>query len=537
MKEQISSSLSVEPKCRQFLPDREGAGVLLLALMLPVMMMASSLAVDLGSAYFGRQKLQTAADATSLAIAKRSALNASLPVSELDAFGRAFLATQLDGIDYAVENLDIDTIDASAHIELSGRAKGVLTNFFDQELVTYNVDSQAAYGRLAIEVALVLDNTRSISNSELAGIKEAGNLLIDGLSAGVEQYQNSAMKVAVLPFTGGIRLPPSEQNAWWLDRAGSATHHFDHIQPYIARDTSGNSSVWRPTRFELFDMIDGVEWAGCVENRPYPNDVRDTPPNSADPDSLFVPYFAFDLPDGNSRNNWIDDDPASCGSAPNSLFDNIEHTCKYGDPARPGAYNGRTGYGNENIPWGPNLYCTTPEILPLTNNLDDVRDKLAEMINDHVAVTDLTVGIAWGWRALSPEEPLTQGADNENGSVRKVMVVMTDGENWSTANEGFNYGAWGFPGDGRLSSTINHASSSQSIKRVMNTRTIEVCDNAKAAGIEIIAINFGGGSGGRAIMSDCASSTSMFFDADNIDELKSVFSTIGRSLSALRLTN
>jgi hypothetical protein len=45
--------------------------------------------------------------------------------------------------------------------------------------------------------------------------------------------------------------------------------------------------------------------------------------------------------------------------------------------------------------------------------------------------TNQAEGLAWGWRVLSPSAPFTEGRPYNDPSdpVRKVIVLMTDGEN------------------------------------------------------------------------------------------------------------
>jgi hypothetical protein len=46
-------------------------------------------------------------------------------------------------------------------------------------------------------------------------------------------------------------------------------------------------------------------------------------------------------------------------------------------------------------------------------------------------MTNVTIGMMWGWHALSPTEPFTQG-QVDRPDVDKVMILLTDGLN--TAN-------------------------------------------------------------------------------------------------------
>lgn len=68
-----------------------------------------------------------------------------------------------------------------------------------------------------------------------------------------------------------------------------------------------------------------------------------------------------------------------------------------------------------------------------------------------------------------------------------------------------------------------------------NTRTENVCDAAKEAGIIVFTIGFEAPSSGQAVLKDCASSISHYFDVDGL-EIADAFSAIASSIAQLKLT-
>lgn len=68
-----------------------------------------------------------------------------------------------------------------------------------------------------------------------------------------------------------------------------------------------------------------------------------------------------------------------------------------------------------------------------------------------------------------------------------------------------------------------------------NARTKAICDAAKAQGIIVFTIGFEAPSGGTAVLRDCASSDSHFFDVNGL-EIADAFSSIASSIRKLRLT-
>ena len=65
--------------------------------------------------------------------------------------------------------------------------------------------------------------------------------------------------------------------------------------------------------------------------------------------------------------------------------------------------------------------------------------------------TNQAEGLAWGWRVLSPGEPFTQGRayNNARDNVRKVIVLMSDGENATVGTDAVmvnDYSAYNYVG-------------------------------------------------------------------------------------------
>ncbi|WP_238704918.1 TadE/TadG family type IV pilus assembly protein [Parasedimentitalea marina] len=68
-----------------------------------------------------------------------------------------------------------------------------------------------------------------------------------------------------------------------------------------------------------------------------------------------------------------------------------------------------------------------------------------------------------------------------------------------------------------------------------NSRTNNICDAAKAAGIIVYTIGFEAPSGGQAVLQDCASSDAHYFDVSGL-EITDAFASIATSIRQLRLT-
>jgi hypothetical protein len=120
--------------------------------------------------------------------------------------------------------------------------------------------------------------------------------------------------------------------------------------------------------------------------------------------------------------------------------------------------------------------------------------------------TNVTIGLAWGWHALTPGVPLTN-AQPPADDLDKVIVLLTDGLN--TQNR------W----------TTNASS--------IDARTALACANAKAAGFKIYTVRVI--EGDADLLRSCATNPSMYYDVQQASQLTATFNSIAQSLASLRI--
>lgn len=148
-------------------------------------------------------------------------------------------------------------------------------------------------------------------------------------------------------------------------------------------------------------------------------------------------------------------------------------------------------------------------IMPLTEILDEtgftnLNGKIDSM--NPAGNTNVTIGLVWGWHALTNSEPLTQGSDPAPDKD-KVIVLLTDGDNtqnrWSTSGSS------------------------------IDLRTALACTNVKAANIKVYTVRVIDGD--ATLLRNCASKTNMYYNVNQASELNSVFSSIAQNLANLRI--
>ena len=143
--------------------------------------------------------------------------------------------------------------------------------------------------------------------------------------------------------------------------------------------------------------------------------------------------------------------------------------------------------------------------LPLTTNWSALESMVDTM--KPAGMTNVTIGMMWGWHALSPTEPFSQG-QVDRPDVDKVMILLTDGLN--TAN--------------RFTTNASQ----------IDSRTAAVCDNIKQAKIKLFTVRVI--EGNLSLLQGCASASNMFYDVQVASQLTSVFASIAASLSGARLS-
>jgi hypothetical protein len=186
--------------------------------------------------------------------------------------------------------------------------------------------------------------------------------------------------------------------------------------------------------------------------------------------------------------------------------------------SRPHPLNVQDGGYSTPVPGIRDVVCPSP-VQPLTYSRSDLATAINAM--SAAGATYIPTGLVWGWRALSPREPFAQSEgenrDADGNKIKKVLILMTDGENTQSptypAHDGAN-------------------------PSVADRLTMEACDAIKATRIQIFTIAFDVTSTPiKDLMRGCASSTGLFFDAADSAQLDAAMQAIGAQLGGLRLTN
>jgi Flp pilus assembly protein TadG len=199
---------------RRFFSDRRGNVAILFGLALIPVFGAMGSAVDYSMANAQRAAMQSAADATVLALAK------IMPTSQatLNTKGAEWFNANLGTTPLAGMKLTITPSGAQVTLSATGTYQTKMVNVLRIAGVydfPVSVKAEAKWGLGKVEVALALDNTGSMGQqNKLAQLKIAANLLLDNLQAATVKAGDT--KVAIVPFGVQVKLPTSYRDAAWM---------------------------------------------------------------------------------------------------------------------------------------------------------------------------------------------------------------------------------------------------------------------------------------------------------------------------------
>ncbi len=531
----------------RFFRDERGTTTIIFSMLFIVILLSIGVALDYSRSTAEQARMQWALDASVLAA------SAKMGQPDQDTAGpqiaNQYLAQNMPpGSTAHIDNLTFNTATGTVSANVSSSVPMSIMKVFGYDSLDVQGHSSVVKGNSTIEVAMVLDNSGSMGSS-MPALRSAAKSMTSILYAGSDGTDK--VKVALVPFAASVKVGSTYQNSGWIDTGAASSIHSENFNISTQSVVYAESYNVSKTRIQLFGEL-GIGWAGCVESRPGALDTNDTPPLSSNGNTLFVPMFAPDEPDndnasaagyGNYSNSYISDRGGTCPVSAQIclVFNKKKNTCTtYGlapidaasAQARTCKYSGATLTGGT----GPNFMCTSNPVVALSTNKTSVDNAITALASG--GYTNIGEGAMWGWRALSPELPFTEGRPYNDPHNKKIMIVMTDGDNTYPDDSNHDqswYGASGYASKGRIGTVYNSTGYTQA----MDTKLATACANAKAAGITVYTVAFGSGVNvdTKALLTQCASSPSGYFVAADAAALVASFQNIGKEIADLRVSN
>ncbi len=465
-------------KFSKYLRHQSGVVVVAFGLMIPVVIGAVGLSVDMAQAYLVKARLSSALDAAALAAAASGSEDEDVIQERVDAFMEANypegrIGTKVDVS--AVLNGDELTVTAQARLDTA------FMRIFGYDEI--DVDAQTIVQRevRGLEVVMVLDNTGSMNtNNNIGTLRTATNNFIEILFESVSDPE--FVRVGLVPYASsvnvgsyglGLDVDDNEYGDEFVIPPDNDVYsnYYNGFNPLTGDDYAIDEED-----LEYDPALKG-QWHGCVL-------AEDNPLDSEDHEGPWEMY----------RHDYNGHDYYASRSY----------------------FNGTLGDGYNALN-GPNIFCPVQSIVPLTS--DEV---FLSNSADNMTASGATLGnfgMAWGHRVLSPSEPFIEGADYDDDQWDKVALVMTDGVN-TMSNV---YSAYGRSNEHNIDADD------------LDDRFTDTCDNMKQDGILIYAVTFDDGvdSDTKDLYRDCATQASNYHDAPTQEALEEVFEQIARELSNL----
>jgi Flp pilus assembly protein TadG len=502
----------------KFLRDRSGnIGPIFALSLIPTVALIGS-AVDYTRANNVKSSLQSALDATTLAMAQSapSMTSDNLKTAATDYFNALFKKPDTTGVQLTVDY----TTDNGPQLVMTG-STAVKTQFmnlpgFNINSISVYASSTAAWGNSRLRVALALDNTGSMAqNSKMTMLKTAAKNLIDQLAAAAKNPDD--VYVSIVPFSKDVNVGTGNVNSTWLRWSGGnpSTDAWD--------DLNGSCSTSSATTKA------SCMTKGSCSLSSYNNNQSGCASHGTCSISSKTSQSACTAAGVCSKSSYTSQSSCSShsGTWTSGVWTGATWTGAIWTPANHSAWNGCVMDRDQNHDidnsapdaidtstlFPAEQFSSCPvEMQPLSNNWATLKTKIDSMTP--VGNTNTTIGLEWAWHSLTQGAPLfAPPEDTTHYTYKKVIIFLTDGDN-----------------------TQNRFSSTQAN---IDARMTAACANAKNpasvnGGIEIYTILVLQGS--AALLQNCSSNPSdHYFKITAANELVTVFDQIGTKLARLHV--
>lgn len=244
----------------RFLRDRRGNVAPMMAMLAVPLIGSVGVAIDYSQANAARTAFQTALDATALAMSKTAATQsaADLQAAASNYFNALFTSTQAR--DIAVTASYTGTAGSKLALNATATLKTNVLGILGYGDIDIAAAATSTWGETRLRVALVLDNTGSMSSSgKMTALKTASQNLLT-------QLKNAALEpedvyVSIVPFSKDVNVGADKYDQNWINwtlweaRNGTCSN-----TNYKSKSScENNGKVWTPAAHDT--------WNGCVTDR------------------------------------------------------------------------------------------------------------------------------------------------------------------------------------------------------------------------------------------------------------------------------
>ena len=263
--------------------------------------------------------------------------------------------------------------------------------------------------------------------------------------------------------------------------------------------------------------------------------------STVDPNRFFISFLPYKdrVNIGASRSSWATGDTSGswngCVEPREEMIGSYDFALDETPPTgadRFVASNGLTGglwERNSAYPHCPD------ELVPPTNSVSSITTAFQNVTRSGTGRWD--VGLAWGWRLLSPRWGThwnVAGYPSATPDARRMLVYIVDGK--STAYDWEMRNDISGPSDPDLGAPAPDTLGYNKGTTTAFDHLEDLCARIKADGIELLVMHIGGHSHARAPLEACATSEGHYFEVSDLDEWTAAFQFTENQFTTVRLS-
>lgn len=270
----------------QFFKKDHGVVVAAFAIVIPIVMAATGVAVDMSRAYLVKKQLGQAIDAAALATAGSSGGEAAME-ERMEAY---FYKNFNDGRIGDITDLDMDPQDTEIRLWATARIQTTFMRIWGHNYIDVYAETTVQKELRGIEVALVMDNTGSMSsNNNIQALRNAAtsfvNIMFDRaptpevIKIGLVPYSTSVnvgrygfgQNPDGTTYADGVSFVNNPNGFSYTTNSNSSSGWLGCViedEPEDVTDHSGPWDMYRYCRDEDDDAVCDMNWWGNPNQRP-----------------------------------------------------------------------------------------------------------------------------------------------------------------------------------------------------------------------------------------------------------------------------
>ena len=360
-------------RVRAFLRADKGNVAMIFALSLVPMTIAAGTGVDFSRAMIVRSRLSSALDAAGLAVGASSGLSQS----QIQTLAQNYFNANytLDSSYGSRPTVTVVKTSNAATLSANMSMPTVLMGVAGIKSLNVGFTSQVVWGQTKLWVALVLDNTGSMNESDSTGTTKMSALKTASHSL-LTMLQNASanpgdVKVSIVPFNKDVNIGSSYYTVTWLDWTNWDNQNGTQTCGYgggNGGDTGNGYGYFQHGNFNNNGQgctnvpNSHTTWNGCIMDRTQNYDTMNTTPDPAIPATLFP----------------------------------------------------------------TDQYSSCPlQLMGLSYDWTALGNKIDAMYAS--GMTNQTIGFVWGWQTLTDGDPMNAGTLPSD--TQRVIILLSDGLN------------------------------------------------------------------------------------------------------------